>query len=241
MQIPLRGILLQTIRHNDRNDIITLFTEQRGRVTLLSPSGSTRNSRMRRARLAPLALIETQVNFRENRDLQFLGEVATPHPWRNIYFDPMKGAIAIFIGEFLNKLLRTSEPDVPMWRFLLHAIDALDTARRGVANYHLAFLIRTLPFVGILPDIDTYAPGSWFDLRAGAFTEEIPVHTDYLHPAEAGVIPLLLRMNFHNMHSYRFNVDQRRRLLNILLRYYSIHLPIGDQLRSLDVLRDLFT
>lgn len=241
MQTKITGMVLQTIRHNDRNDIVTLFTPQRGRVALLSPSGNSKAARLRRARLAPLAIIETEVNFRETRELQFLGDVSTPHPWHNIYFNPMKGAMAIFLGEFLNKLLRTTEPELPMWHFLLYAVNALDTLRRGMSNYHIAFLIRLLPFAGISPDMDTFKDGRYFDLQAGAFSDVPAPHRNILLPSDAKAIPMLLRMNFRNLHLFRFNVEQRRQILQWLMRYYSIHLPVSESLRSLDVLREVFT
>lgn len=241
MLTKLRGIVLQTIRHNDRNDIVTLYTQQRGRVALLSPAGGTsKSARMRRARLGPLALVETEVNFRETRDLQFLGEVASPHLWRNLYFDPMKSAMTVFMAEFLNRMLRTGEADEPMWLFLLNAIHSLDTLRRGISNYHIAFLIRMLTFAGISPDLDSYRDGRYFDLLAGEFSDMMPLHRNYLNPVEAAYIPVLMQMNFRNLHLYRFNVEQRRRLLSGLMHYYSLHLPIREDLKSLEVLREVF-
>lgn len=241
MLIKLRGIVLQTIRHNDTTDIVTLFTEQRGRVTLLSRGGTSRSARLRRARLYPLALVDTEVNFRENRDLQFLGETECPHPWRNLCFDPMKSAMTVFVSEFLNKILRTSEPDAPMWLYVLRSVHALDSLTRGMANFHLAFLIGMLPLAGIRPDLSTYDEGRLFDLRAGVFTDLSPMHRDILPVSEAAAIPGLMRINYRNMHLFRLNVEQRRHILSRLMRYYSIHLPLTDDIRSLPVLREIFS
>ena len=240
MIIPIRGIVLQTIRHNDSSDIVTLFTEQRGRMSFVLRAGSSRSGRIRRARLSPLAIVETEVNFRANKDLQILGEISTPHPWRNLYFDPMKGAMTIFLAEFLNKVLRTTEADLPIWNYLLYAINSLDILERGIANYHIAFLTGLLPFVGIAPDLRTYREGSCFDMQAGVFEDLTPAHRNVILPAEAAVIPQMLRMNFRNMSRYRLNVGERRHLLYWMMRYYSVHLPVDDNMRSLEVLQEVF-
>lgn len=241
MLTKISGIVLQTTRHNDRNDIVTLFTRQRGRVALLvRAGGATKSARMLRARLSPLAIVETEVNFRDTRDLQFMGSVSSPYPWRNLYFDPMRSSMAIFLAEFLNRLLRASDADEPMWKFLLHAINALDTMKRGISNYHIAFLLRLLPFAGIAPDLDTFSHGRYFDLQSGEFTDMPPMHRNFLMPADAASIPLLMRMNFRNLHLFRLNVEQRRTLLRWLMHYYSLHLPVGEDLKSLDVLREVF-
>lgn len=241
MLIKITGLVLQTIRHNDSTDIVTLYTRERGRMSLLVRGGASRTARQRRARLAPLALVDTEVNFRETRDLQFAGDIATPYPWRNLYFDPMKGSMTIFMAEFLNRLLRVADPDPNMWRFLLHAIHSLDVLERGIANYHLAFLIRLLPLAGIEPDLSGYRPGAYFDLLAGAYTDLPPLHRNVVLPSESGIIPQLMRLDFNNLHRFRMNVEQRRLLLNRLIHYYSLHLPVGEDLKSLDVLRELFS
>lgn len=242
MLVKLRGIVLKMICHSDRNDIVTLFTEQRGRIALLVPGGNSKGARMRRARLSPLALVETEINFKETRDLQFIGEITTPHVWRNIYFDPMKSSLAIFMAEFLNRLLRTREADSMMWRYLLYSINSLDKGTQGLSNFHLAFLIRMLPFAGIEPDMDSFEKQRYFDLQAGEFTDLPPVkHRNYLSPEEAETVPVLIRMNFRNMHHFKLNVAQRRQILDTLIKYYSTHLPIGERMHSLDVLREVFS
>ena len=237
----IRGLVLHTVRHNDKNNIVTLFTEKRGRVAFLTSAGGGKAARMRNARLAPMALIESDVNFRENRDLQYLGSVNTPHPWRDIYFDPMKSAMAFFLSDFLNRLFRTSDSDPALWQWLLHSLQSLDGMQRGLPNFHIAFLAGMLPFVGIAPDIDTYSPGRVFDLRDGVFTDSAPLsHHDWIDPRESAFIPTLMRIDYRNLHLYRLNGENRRRILGILMRYYSIHLPISADLPSLDILHDLF-
>ena len=65
MREKVRGILLHTIRHNERSNILTFFTEGRGRMAFVSPAGSSKTARMRNARLAPLAIVESVIILRE--------------------------------------------------------------------------------------------------------------------------------------------------------------------------------
>ncbi len=241
MVTKIHGIILSLIRHNERNNIVTLYTSERGRMSLLSPVSSGKSGRMRNARLAPLALIETDVNFRSNRDLQFLGAIATPSPWRNLYFDPRKAPIVIFLSEFLSKLLRTSEADPSMWNYLLSSLSILDDIEEGLANFHLAFMLRLLHIVGIAPDATDWQKGDFFNMRTAEFTPVHPGHSDILSADETAYIPLLMRMNFGNMQRFKFNASQRRRLVRVLMQYYSLHLPIRADLRSLDVLTELYS
>ncbi len=240
MLTKIHGLVISMIRHDERNNILTLYTAERGRMTLMSSASKSRNGRLRNARLAPMALIEADINIRENREIQFLGSFSTPAPWKNIYFDPVKAPIVIFLSEFLSKILRTSGSDLPTWKFLVSALAELDGMTEGIANYHIAFLIRFLEFAGIEPDPRNFCVGRIFDLRAGDFTDMHPGHRDVLTVEETALMPKLMRMNFENLHKFRFHVAQRRRLLRIIIDYYSLHLPVSPHLKSLEVLAEIF-
>lgn len=237
----IKGVVIKTIRHNDKSNIVTLFTQSRGRVAFISAAGSSKTGRLRNAALSPLAIVESDVNFHAGRELQTLGRISSPHPWRNIYFDPIRSAMVMFLSEFLNSYLKTAEPEPALWGFIVYAIDKLDTLQGGLANYHLTFLIRLLPFAGIEPDMSSYSPGRLFNMRDGSFSDFLPLHRDIITPQIAKVIPTLARMNFRNMHLYKLNVESRREILRGLMHYYSLHLPIKEHLESIEILKELFS
>ena len=236
----IRGIVTDVIKHSDRHDVVRIYTREFGNVAFLSASGQGKSGRLRAARLRPLSAIEAEVNFRPNRDLQMLGAFNTLSPWRDIYFNPVKSAVAIFQSEFLNAFLRHSEADPLQWDYIYRSLTVFDLSRRGTANFHIAFLIGFLHFAGIFPDLTDARPESMFDLRAGRLTPLPPGHADILSAAETSFLPLLGRMNMRNYHLYRFSSAQRRRILGTLQRYYSIHYPGTGSLKSPEILSELF-
>ncbi len=236
----IRGIVLNSIKHNDRHNIVSLFTETRGRISFISPIGSGKSGKIRNARLLPLSVVESEVKFKANDQLQFLGAVNPVYIWHDLYFNPMKSAITYFIAEFLNKYFKEASQDSMAWRFIVSAIDEFDRMDRSPANFHLWFLIRFLDFAGITPDFSNYKKGNCFDMRAGLPSIFIPPHSDRLTPSETEVISLLLRMNLTNFHKFRFSVNDRRRILEKLLKYYSIHYPGLGNLKSFEILSEIF-
>lgn len=236
----LSGIVLDTVKHNDRHNVVTLFTRQRGRVAFLSPAGNGKAARMRNARLQPLSAIETDVNFVESRSLHILGSITPIEIWRDIYFNPVKSAIAIFMTEFLNRYLRDSSPDPTTWDFVLAAVRDLDCRSCSAANFHIAFLVRFLEFAGISPELDNYEKGDFLDMQAGEPVAYRPINHNYLSPEEAAFLPLLSRINFANAHRFRLSADQRRLILHRLLQYYASHFPWLSNLRSPAILSTLF-
>lgn len=243
MMEKIEGIVLDVVRHNERHDVVTLYTAQRGRVAFVTAAGSGRGGCLRRARLQPLALIESDVNFRSNKELQMLGGFSLIRPWRDMYFNPLKSAQVIFLSEFLNRLLREAEADRTLWLFLADSLQVLDNLAEpsAIANFHLTFMGSLLPFVGIQPDAETYTPGSSFDMRAGVFTDSVLPHSDIISAAEAPLVLTVMRLNYHNSRRLRLSGAQRARMLERLLQYYSIHVPGIANMRSPAILRELFS
>ncbi|MDE6410222.1 MAG: DNA repair protein RecO C-terminal domain-containing protein [Muribaculaceae bacterium] len=235
------GIVTDIVRHNDRHNIVTLFTRSRGRVSFLSPAGSGKAGRARNARLQLLSIVESDVNFRESRNLQTLGAINLHTIWKDLYFNPVKGAVVMFISEFINRYLRESSPEPLLWDYVYLSLSNLDRRKGGVANFHLAFLIGFLHFAGITPDITGIEEGDYFDMQAGMAVAERPLHKNFLYPSETKMLPALLRMNVNNDHLFRFKSGERRETLRKILQYYSIHFPGLSNLKSPEILTEVFS
>lgn len=240
MLTKIHGIVLSVVRHNDRHNIVTLFTSERGRMAFLSPAGGGRSGAMRNARLSPLAIIEADINLKNNRDLQSLGKFTLISSWHNLYFDPVKAPIVIFLSEFLSKILRTAEADASTWNFLVNALTRLDNINSGIANFHIAFLLRFMRVAGIDPDLSDYSGFGYFNMRTAEINGTIPSHRDYLSLDDTKTLPNLMRINFRNLRCFRLSGDQRSHIISGILRYYSLHLPISTEFKSLEILSEVF-
>ena len=50
----------------------------------------------------------------------------------------------------------------------------------------------------------------------------------------------MMRMDYATMHLFRLSRGERNRMVEVIIRYYRIHLPGFPEPRSLAVLRELF-
>ncbi len=234
------GIVLDITRHNDKHNIVTVYSRSRGRIVFLSPCGSGKSGKMRQSRLQPLAVIEGDIRFSQTAELQKLGAFTLSEVWTDIYFHPVKQMIALFLSEFLNRLLKASMPDESMWDYIVSSLRLFDAMKTGIADFHIAFMASLLPFAGIQPDASQYEPGMVFDMRAGVFTDLLPPHHDFLSGEEARFAAKVSRINFFNIRALRLRGESRRMILSRLLTYYAIHYPGTSNLRTLEVIRDVF-
>ena len=240
MSEKIEGIVLNVRKYNDRNCIVTLYTRQRGRVSFISPVGSGKASNVRRARLQPLAVIATDLNFKAGAELQRLGSITPLEIWNDLYFEPGKRAIVLFISEFLSRLLNASMPDPVLFDFIVEALRLLDRMDSGIADFHLPFLVSLLSFSGIQPDVSGYRPGYVFEFESGSFVPEFEARGPVIKEPMAKDVEFVARLNFSNMKCLRLTAANRRQILYGLLNYYSYHFPGISSRTSPDVLRDIF-
>ncbi len=233
-------IALRTVKYNDRHNILTVYTRQRGRMSLLIGAGSSREANRRRAVTMPLSLINCIVDLRNDRDIPSIREIRVTRQLAGLHSDPTKMAMGMFLAEILGIVLTEGDSDNNLFTFLSESIARLSDIRRGAANFHLSFLYRLGYFLGIQPDMSGYREGRVFDLVDAVFRDAPPLHGRYLEAREAKSLALLSRMTPDNMHLYKYSREQRHRILTAILEYYSLHYASLSSLNSLDVLRRLF-
>lgn len=241
MAEKINGIILNVRKYNDRNCIVTIYTRERGRLAFISPSGNGKASNARRARLQPLAVIDTEINYKASAELQRLSSFTLSEIWTELYFDPTKSALTLFISEFLYRLLNATMPDPNLYDFIVNSLKLLDQMKDRVNDFHIPFLVSLLSYSGIQPDISGYQPGYVFDFASGAFVSEFDSKGPTIIGEDAGKIPFLARINFSNMKSLRLTSVNRRQILYGLLNYYSYHFPGLGSLKSPEILRELFS
>lgn len=246
MKENITGIVLSTIRHNDRHNVTNIFTRERGQMTFLIPAGSSKKSRQVSSCFQPLSIVEAQVSISPNRDFHVPTAVARAEIWRSIYYEPIKMTIAMFLSEFLNRLLRDSPAEPSLWDFIMQSVKFLDAIDNdtAIANFHITFLIGVMRLTGIFPDLSAYTAGMEFDMKSGRMVLPFSIHHGKqglrIDAERAAFLPKLVRINYANSHRFRLNGHERSEILNDILRYYGCHFPGCDNLKSLDILKELF-
>lgn len=240
MYEKLKGIVLNTIRYSDKHNIVHIYTDGRGLMSFAVPLGKTPASRMRNAMLMPLSLIDLEAAVSNGRELARMREIRRNYPLATLYSDPVKNAIALFISELLTHVIQEPEGNEYLFRYIEQSVQLLEQMPGQVANFHICFLFHLGAHLGIQPNLESYQKDYWFDMTDGVFVRSAVRGHDLLEPQEAQVIHLLSRMTFNNMAVFRFNREERNRMLDLIISYYRLHNAAIGTLRSPDILKQLF-
>lgn len=234
-----RGIVLHSLRYGDDSMIVDILTETRGNVAFLVKIPRSRHSALKAQLLRPLSILQIEMEHRPNRSLQRLKEIHVEVPFASIPYEPMKGVVAMFLGEMLYHALKNEDRNERLFEFLVQSFSWYDMVETGYVNFHLAFLIKLTRYLGFWPNCDERVDGMFFDLQEASFATLRPQHGLYLNVEESEWVPRFLKMNYMTMSKFRMNRQQRNYVTDLLVRFYRIHVPDFPQLKSLDVLREI--
>ena len=245
MLVKTAAIVLRTIKYGETRLIVDLFTREAGRLSVVVPLPKTPKARLKKQYFQPMTLLDAECELRPHVQLQKLRDTRLMAPYSSLPFSPEKLAISLFVSEFLYHALRSEQQNTPLFDYVSDSMLWLDAAAANYANFHLTFLMRLSLFLGFYPNLEVRGErlgvrGEFFDLREGCFCLSAPTHRDFLQPAEAGLIRLMMRMDFNNMHLYRLSRVDRGRITDVLLHYYRLHIPQFPELKSLAVLQQLW-
>lgn len=238
--LKCRAVVLHTLKYNDESLVAHLLTETEGCVSFMVRISRSPRAAVRYTLFQPMALLEVEWNAQAGGGVCRLKSAQVAQVLTSVPYEPHKAAMAMFLAEFLHHALRNEPKSPQLFEYVYRSIEWLDTAQKAYANFHLVFLMRLSRFLGFFPEVQAPQAGAYFDLQTCTFTSRRPPHTDFLEPADAARLPLLLRMRYENMRFFRFSGAERTRFLMQLNRFYRLHIPNFPELRSLAVLRDVF-
>lgn len=233
MLITTRAVVLRVIQHGDSSAVLRAWTEHGGIRSYLVRSSKRKGTSA--SLFQPLTRLEIVVDEVADRELHSVREARVSQPYVGIPFDPMRAAVAIFVQEVLNKVLRVEGPDAELNAFIQDALEALDRTK-DLRWFPHVFLLQLSGHLGFYPDAP-HAGHDHFDLEEGCFITAAPMHGHALAPPISTALAQLLDIGIDSVSEASAIAEARRPLFEHLLLYYRMHIDGLGPWRSPEVLR----
>lgn len=232
--------MLHTIKYGDSSRVAYLLTDVGGRQSyMIQGVKSSRGGGNKSALLQPMFIVEFEGLSSPKAEMHRIREMRSAVSLRSIPFDVRKSTVALFMAESLYRLVREVEANSPLFDFVKGAVETLDAMTEGVANFHLWFVVALSRYLGFFPG-NEYVEGSWFDIREGGFTLLMPLHGMVFSPANSRLLGRFMDVEVTEIGSIALNRSQRVDFLNSMLAYLGYHLEAVRDIRSVDILREVF-
>jgi len=236
----LKAIVLHSIKYKENSSIVYLYTDGFGRQTYLINGLRSSKSKAKQSLFHPLFLLDIEAYHNPKSDIQRLKECQLAVPLQSTPFVLTKSSLALFISELLYKVVREEEPNAELFGFLYHSILMLDELEDGVANFHLHFLTQLSKYLGFYPNIAKQEDASYFDIKTGEFCVFRPRHPLFFSTESTSLLKSLINLPASRLSQLELNRHQRNSFLGSMMEFYSFHFENLSQLKSLQVLSEVF-
>ncbi len=235
-----KGIVLHHIKFSESSVIATIYTENYGRRSFMINRVRGRGTAEKANILQPLFILDMDIYYRPNRDIQRVKEMKNLIAFNAIPYQVVKSTLALFIAEVLYKSIREEESNKELFEFLFHTIQLLDMTESGTSNFHIMFLLQLTKYLGFYPEKSHSKGNPIFDLRNGTFIPAVPFHPDYMRPDMSNDLNNALKLNSNNLNEWTISSGKRYHLLEKIIEYYQIHVSGFGKVNSLQILKEVF-
>lgn len=236
-----KAIALHSVKYGDSSLIAYVYSESHGRLSLMVHSAyGNRKSSGKAVFFQPLNIVNLVYYYKENQTLSKLKEASSEVNFSSIPFDPVKRAIALFIGEVVYRTIREEESNPVLFNFLENSIQLLDVMHSGISNFHLIFLAQLTRYLGFFPGNTWSESTPIFDYKNGLFVHAEPIHPLFFNKEKSKMIGVILSTPFHEAEALKLNHKTRAQLIDNFLSFYQIHIEGISGIKSLPVLSQVF-
>lgn len=236
MRVSDKAIILQAIKHGDKKFILKIYALHHGVLTVAATTGNSASSKIKTSSILPLSLIDAQLIIRQNKDIHQLTEAACYCVHTDISTSLSKLSIAQFLNEILLKSLKEQSGNEHLFELIETCLRFLNDSESGFTNLHVYFLNELTKYLGFEPQNNFSAQTPYFDCREGRFSSVALTFPLGLTKDESFLFSEFLKIN-----ALKTNIThaQRQTLLEILLAYYRLHIPGFNDMKSLEVLKEV--
>lgn len=232
------AILLKPVNYSDTQKIVHAYTKESGYASFITPASVFRR---RNNSLANMQLVEIEFYRNEKGGLHKL-QTATPLVnTSNIYFDIYKMNIALLWSEVLNLILKNEHRNDDLFDYITRSVEYLNSTHNDTANFNLFFLYRLVAPIGFSINTSSYSQGYLFNPNDGSFYPPEARMAHISGPNTAKIICDLCSCRLEELKEIALNRQSRTVLLDIILLYLSLHLNTDLNIKSIQVIREVFS
>lgn len=235
MQVNTKAIVIGSVKYGDSSLIVKCFTLEEGfKSYLLRGVIKSKKGKINKAHFLPLSLLNINASHNNKGNLNSITESKVVTHFRTIHTDFVKQSIVFFISEFLSIVIREEEGEnQELYHFLEGTVQLLELSD-DIANFHLKFLLELTRCLGFYPDETLATSHLYFDLLQGKYVSSNSPHV--IQGEELVLFNKVLGIKFDRLSNVLFSKSQRGTVLELLLKYYQLHLPFFRRPKSIDIL-----
>ncbi|MEP6645849.1 MAG: DNA repair protein RecO [Saprospiraceae bacterium] len=233
-----RAIVLRSVKFGESSLIVDMYTEQKGHQTFIINSVRKAKSITPPSYLQLLTLVDIVAYHQDHKKINRIKEVRLDHTYQSIPFDMRKSSVITCLAEITYHCLSTAYPQPDLFSFLHKELIRYDQPQAYDRDFLIRFLVSLSHYLGFgfeLP-VDSYS-GKYFDLLEGHLVTSKPLHDYVIDQPDLASLKQILDGDSRDPADVRLPV--RRKLIDILVLYFQLHVETLRNITSLKILREI--
>lgn len=226
------GIVFHQVKYSESSIIAKIYTELFGLQSYMIRGMRSKKSAVKSALLQHLTLVDLVVYHKPNSNIHNIKEIKLAYPFQSIPYNIHKSSITVFLNEILYHVIKEEESNEDLFKFLFNAIQVLDLKESNYSSFHYFFLIQLSKHLGFYPNSNYSDINNNFNMEAGIFTNQDGPQNLFIPPPFSKYISELISLSFDSLELFKIQSIHKNQLLEIILNYYRLHLPIALNIKS---------
>ena len=221
MTYKTKGIVLNFIKFKESSIICKIYTESFGLQSYIV-NGVRSSNKTKMSLFQPLTILDLVVYNKSSVNIQRLKEMKIDVIYMTNHTDIKKISVCIFLSELLSKILSNEPNQNQKFNFLYNSFLIYDSLEKNIKNFHIQFLLKLTKFFGF------------------QISDSSQITKAYLNKKEQNDFVMnCISMDYNS--KIQSNYSERNDVLNSLIIYFSQSLGVNIKLKSLQVLKEVFT
>ena len=217
MVYSTEAIVLGYINYSETSIIVKCLTKKYGvKSYIIGGIRSNKKSKIQLGHLQRLNIVDLESKENKKGDLSYLKNIKSLISFQSINSDVLKYNTGLFISEVLISVFKHQENDIEIFNFIKNSLAWFDKSEKNINNL------------------------KFFDIENGKFNSSSN-SINCINGEVVGHLSLILGTKFDYSSQVLTNVKQRRNMIDLILKYYKVHVPGFKLPKSVDVLNDLFS
>jgi DNA repair protein RecO (recombination protein O) len=233
-----RAVVLRTVKYGETSLIVDMYTEQKGFQTFMVHSVRKARATTPASYLQVLSLVDMVAYHHDQKKINHIKEIRLDHAYQSISFDMRKSSVITCLAEITSKSIPTAYAQPDLFLFLHDSLVGYDNPANFDRDFLIRFLVQLTQYLGFEMAIPLVNPGGqFFDLMEGRM---VPARPHHLYTVEASDLnDLKTIMTLGSNAKADISLETRRRIIDLIIVYYQLHVETLRDVNSLRILREL--
>jgi len=239
MFVTTEALVLSKTNYSETSLIVRCYTRSDGIKSYIIKGGKqNRKGNKITALIQPLHQLEITAQHTNNSRLSIPKSIKMSKPYQTIPYSIDKISVVLFLSEVLSSALREEVANASLFHYLTSSLSWFDV-QDDVMNFHMFFLLSLTKHLGFFPDLRNQNH-PYFDMENGCFSaQKSSQQIDDL--GTISVFKSFLGTTFDKLSEVVVSSKDRKQLLELLMKYYQIHLQGFSRPKSLNILHEIYS